>query len=166
MFKKIISLVLFLIFIVCFIVAIFIYRNIKKIDFQELSETISLKIYFNNNLLDPESACNRVFPAERQVSKNTEIMRAAIEELIKGPTEKEKSEGYFTSINSGVSINNILIKDGIAYVDFDEQLEFQVGGSCRVAAIRAQIEKTMAQFQGVQKTVISINGRTEDILQP
>lgn len=165
MFQKLISAVLFLIFIAFFSVAVFIYRNIQK-DSQELSGTISLKIYFNNSLLDPQGACNRVFPVERQIPKTTETTRAALEELLKGPSEKEKSEGYFTNINSGASINDILIKNGIAYVDFDQQLEFQVGGSCRVSAIRAQIENTTEQFQFIEKTVISINGRTEDILQP
>ena len=54
----------------------------------------------------------------------------------------------------------------MAYVDFDEQLEFQVGGSCRVSAIRAQIIQTIKQFSTVKDVIISINGRTEDILQP
>ncbi|PIP22172.1 MAG: hypothetical protein COX38_02115, partial [Candidatus Nealsonbacteria bacterium CG23_combo_of_CG06-09_8_20_14_all_39_25] len=48
----------------------------------------------------------------------------------------------------------------------DEQLEFQVGGSCKVSAIRAQITQTLKQFPTVDEVVISINGRTEDILQP
>ncbi len=51
-------------------------------------------------------------------------------------------------------------------VDFDETLEKAVGGSCRVAAIRSQITKTLLQFPSFKKVIISINGRTEDILQP
>jgi len=45
-------------------------------------------------------------------------------------------------------------------------LEFQVGGSCRVAAISAQIMETLKQFPTVKDVIISINSRTEDILQP
>jgi len=45
-------------------------------------------------------------------------------------------------------------------------LQYQVGGSCRVSAIRAQIIETLKQFSTVKNVVISINGRTEDILQP
>jgi spore germination protein GerM len=45
-------------------------------------------------------------------------------------------------------------------------LEFQVGGSCRVAAIRAQITDTLKQFPPVDEVIISIDDRTEDILQP
>jgi len=54
----------------------------------------------------------------------------------------------------------------VAKADFDEQLEFQVGGSCRVSAIRAEITQTLKQFSTVKEVVISIDGRTEDILQP
>ncbi len=163
--KRIILLILFLILTICLGAAVFIFKN-KYDDNQKLSETIILRIYFNNSFLDSRGDCGNVFPVERKVSKTVGTVRAALEALLRGPSEEEKNKGYFTSINRGVSINNISLKNGIAYVDFDEQLEFQVGGSCRVAAIRAQIEKTTGQFQTIQKTVISINGRTEDILQP
>lgn len=78
----------------------------------------------------------------------------------------KKNQGFFTSINPGVKIQNIVIENGIAKVDFDEQLEFQVGGSCRVSAIRAQIIQTLKQFPTIKEVLISINGRIEDILQP
>jgi len=45
-------------------------------------------------------------------------------------------------------------------------LEFQVGGSCRVSAIRAEIIQTLKQFSTIKEVIISINNRTEDILQP
>ena len=63
-------------------------------------------------------------------------------------------------------IQGLTIENGVAKVDFSEQLEFQVGGSCRVAAIRAQITDTLKQFPTVDSVVISIDGRTEDVLQP
>ena len=129
-------------------------------------KTLKVKVYFNNSKLDPEFSCNKVFPVEREVSKTQAAARAALEELLKGASEKEKIEGFFTSINPGVKIQSLVIENGTAKVDFDEQLEFQVGGSCRVAAIRAQITQTLKQFPTVNDVIISINGRTEDILQP
>lgn len=130
------------------------------------SETLTVKAFFNNNNLDPEFSCNKVSPVEREIPKTQAVARAAIGELLKGPTEKEKSEGFFTSINPGVKIQILTIENRIVKVDFDEQLEFQVGGSCRVAAIRAQITETLKQFSTVDSVIISIDGRTEDILQP
>jgi hypothetical protein len=127
---------------------------------------IKVNAYFNNDRLDPEYSCNKVFPVEREIIKTQAVARAALEELLNGPTAKEKFEGFGTSINPGVVIQSLTIDDGIAKVDFNEQLEFQVGGSCRVAAISAQIRETLKQFSTVKGVIISIDGRTEDILQP
>jgi len=116
--------------------------------------------------MDPEFSCNKVFPVEREVPKTQAVAGAALEELLKGSTDAEKEQGFFTSINPDVKIQKLSIENGIAKVEFDEQLEFQVGGSCRVAAIRAQITETLKQFPTVKSVIISIDGRTEDILQP
>lgn len=132
----------------------------------EKVETTAVKVYFNNDKMDPEFSCNKVFPVEREVIKTQAVARAALEELLKGATEKDKSEGFFTSINPGVKIEKLTIENGIAKVDFNDQIEFRVGGSCRVSAIRAQITQTLKQFPTVKEVIISVNGRTEDILQP
>ncbi|MBU4350775.1 GerMN domain-containing protein [Candidatus Parcubacteria bacterium] len=129
-------------------------------------ELTTVKVFFNNSNLDPEFSCNRVFPTERLVSKTQGIARIALESLFRGSTFKEQEQGFSTSINPGVKIQELTIENNIARVDFDSQLEFQVGGSCRVSAIRAQIEQTLKQFPTVNEVIISINGRTEDILQP
>ncbi len=134
--------------------------------FSLIEEAMRVKAYFNNDKLDPEFSCNKVFPVGKEVPKTKAVARAALDELLKGPTEAEKSKGYFTSINPGVKIQRLTIENSTAKIDFDEQLEFQVGGSCRVAAIRAQITETLKQFPTVDSVIISINGRTEDILQP
>jgi len=134
--------------------------------FGKSNKKTTVKVYFSNNNLDPELSCNKVFPVEREIPKTQAVARAALEELLKGPTEEEKTEGFFTNIGSGVKVQKLIIENNVAKVDFDEQLEFQVGGSCRVTAIRAQITETLKQFPNVKEVVISINGRTEDILQP
>ncbi len=128
-------------------------------------ETMMVSVFFNVIASMENYECNNVFAVNRFVPKTSAPARAALEELLKGPTETEKSQ-YFTSINSGVKIQSLTIENGVAKADFDEQLEYQVGGSCRVAAIRAQITQTLKQFSTVKNVVISINGRTEDILQP
>jgi len=130
------------------------------------AETMIVKAYFNNNQLDPAVTCHKVFSVEREVLKTKAAARVALEELLKGPTEEEKSKGFFTNINSGVKIQNLVIENGLAKVDFDATLEYQVGGSCRVMAIRAQITETLKQFPTVNEVIISIDGQSEDILQP
>ena len=130
-------------------------------------EMMIVKVFFGNSIFDPEVLdCQKNFAVERTIPKTVAVARAALEELLAGPTDEEKAEGYFTSINPGVKVQSLIVAGGIANVDFDEQLEFQVGGSCRVAAIASQIIETLKQFSTVGDVVISINGRTEDILQP
>ena len=132
----------------------------------KFGETMMVQAFFNNDELDPEFSCNKVFPVERRVFKTQAPARAALTELLNGITQAEEKLGFFTSINKGVSIEKLTIGNGTAFVEFDEQLEYQVGGSCRVSAIRAQITETLKQFSTVDNVVISINGRTEEILQP
>lgn len=128
--------------------------------------TIRVKAFFSNNNLDPEVTCVKVFSVERKVSSTLAVGMAALRELITGPTSEEKRMGYGTVINPGVVVQKLTIENGVARVDFNEELERQVGGSCRVSAIRAQIEETLKQFPTVKEVVISINGKSQDILQP
>jgi len=132
----------------------------------EQRKTITVKIFFGNIKEDPEVLnCEKVYSVERQVLKNKAMVQA-LGELLKGPTLEEQEKGYLTNINSGVNINSLIVENNIAKVDFDEQLGYQVGGSCRVMAIRSQITGTLVQFSEINDVIISINGRTEDILQP
>lgn len=121
---------------------------------------------FLGKMGENDTDCNRVFSVDRSMRATSSVARAALTALLAGPTDAEKASGYFSSIPAGVRIQRLSISDGIAYVDFDETLERAVGGSCRVASIRAQITQTLLQFPSIHRVVISIDGRTEDILQP
>lgn len=131
-------------------------------------DTMNVKVYFNNTKSDPNMLdCSKVYPVTRIIPKTEAVGRAALAELIKGPTEQEKAAGYVSNlINSDTTIQNLTIKDGVAKVDFSAALERGVGGSCRVSAIRSQIIETLKQFPTVKDVIISVDGRTEDILQP
>lgn len=128
----------------------------------------SVLVFYANEKLDPGlQDCKRVFPVARAIPSTEAVGRAALEELLKGPSADERERGYFTSIRSrDVKVNSLSIRDGVAYADFSPELEKGAGGSCMVAAIRAEITETLKQFPTVKSAVISIEGRTEDILQP
>jgi len=131
-------------------------------------ETTVVKVYFNNPDIDPnwDTECNNVFAVERKIPLTRSVALAAMTELLKGPTDAEKNSGYVTNINTGVKVQKLTIENGVAKIDFDERLEYQVGGSCKTSAIIAQIKQTLKQFSTVKSVVISINGETEAILQP
>lgn len=141
-------------------------KVIIPVVFKEV-EFLHIKAYFSNSKKDPGAVdCSNVYEVVRRVPKTEAAARAALEELLAGPDTLETQDGYFTSINAGVKIQRLVIEDGVAKADFDKTLEQNVGGSCRVAAIRAQIIRTLKQFSTVKDAIISIDGRTEDILQP
>ncbi len=135
------------------------------IDF-EPAPMMSVKAFFNNSNLDPAFLCDKVFPVSREVAWTDGVGRAAIEELLKGPNEQERSMDYFTNINPNVTINDLTIDNGTAHIDFSDELGKNIGGSCRVTAIRSQIVATLKQFPTVNDVIISINGKADDILQP
>ena len=128
------------------------------------AEKTTVKAYFSTQ--ESSEDCSKVFAVNRDVPKTTAVARVALEELLKGPTDFEKYAGISTSINNGVTVKSLTIENGVAKVDFDAKLEAGVAGSCKVIAIRAQIEQTLKQFSTVKSVVISINGKIDDILQP
>ena len=129
-------------------------------------EKMKVKVYFGSNQLNHAYSCSQVLQVEREVAKIEAVARVALEELLKGPTDIEKHAGFITSINPGVKIQSLEISGGVAKVDFSSELNQGVAGSCRVQAIRAQIEQTLKQFPTVKSVIISVNGQSETILQP
>lgn len=136
------------------------------VNFSTSTDKMKVKVFFMNNIQDPTVSCDKVFPVEREIIRTQAVARAALDELLNGVLVEEAQKGFSTSINPNVKILSLGIENGIARVDFNDQLEKGVGGSCRVLAIRSQIIETLKQFNTVNDVIISINGRTEDILQP
>ena len=124
-------------------------------------ETLVVNMFFGR-----EGYGEELLMTKREIPFTQETARAALSELINGPTTEEKNQGFFSLINTNTKIQNLNIRDSIAFVDFSEELEQEVAGSATVILIRSQIEKTLKQFESIDNVVISINGRTEDILQP
>jgi hypothetical protein len=127
---------------------------------------IEVEVYFGNSVQDPEGLdCELVFPVRRQVATRA-VARAAIEELLKGPTPEEERAGYFTSINPGSGVLGVDIQRGVAHVDFDAAFERDVAGACQVEAILAQVERTLFQFESVSAVRVTVEGRVSTALQP
>ena len=129
-------------------------------------EKIKVKAFFINTKLGPDGSCDKVFPVEREIIKTPAIARDALNELLAGTTAEEEEDGFIQTIVSDVEIQSLTIENGVARVDFNEQLENGSGGSCSSVAIVSQINATLKQFASINEVIISINGRTEDILQP
>jgi hypothetical protein len=129
---------------------------------QDDLETIDLKVYFVQVIDNQE----QLVEVERTVPYTVALARTALIELIKGPSNQEKEQGFSTMINEQTQLQRIEIIDKVVYVDFSQELQENVAGSAWVTMIREQIEKTLVQFDTIDQVVISINDQTEDILQP
>jgi hypothetical protein len=109
--------------------------------------------------------CSETVAITRRIPETPAIGRAALEELLAGPSDQERAGfGVTTTIPSGVTVRSFAIREGVAYADFDRTME--AGGSCRVTAIRATVTRTLLQFPTVRGVVISVEGNVEGALQP
>jgi hypothetical protein len=127
----------------------------------------NLQLFFGNNVQDPQSLnCEVAYPVTRTVAKTDSPAKVALMLLLEGPTEEEKQQGFFTSIKEGTTLQSVLLNETLLTADFNDVLQYEVGGSCLVGAIRAQITQTGLQFPTVEEVKISINGNSEEILQP
>lgn len=159
----------------------FVFKRALELDKQQVAPTPKvedyaiIQVFFSSKTDDPDTLyCDKTYPVERAVSRLTDNERSglaeyaylALSELLKGPVGYEKDNGYFTSINEGAKVREIILENNIATVDFNEELSRGVAGSCRVQAVRSQIEQTLKQFPEIKEVVISINGNSEEILQP
>jgi len=115
--------------------------------------TRTILVYFNKS--EPTDIVQ--VAVERTIVKTVAVATAAMQELLKGPTEAEKAAGLTTAINAGTVLNYVRIDNGVATVDFNSQFDFQMGGSARVRAIYQQIFKTLTQFSTIQDIKLTID---------
>ena len=129
----------------------------------EWEKTVS--VYFSNNKMGSSGDCSKVFPVSRTILNAETFGPGALEALLGGVSDTEKAAGYSTSLNDKILLQKFEIKDKVAYVDFDSRFNMGAADSCKVAAIKAQIEKTLDNLQGINSVVVSVNGQIQDILQ-
>jgi spore germination protein GerM len=128
---------------------------------RDQSSTRSISIFLSVKGQD----CAVVAAVNRTAPQTPAIARAALEALLRGPTSNEVGAGLSTQIPVGTTLRGVTITNGVASADFSSRLR-DVAGSCRVRAIRAQIESTLKQFPGVRGVVILVEGDGRGVLQP
>jgi spore germination protein GerM len=125
-----------------------------------------VSVYFGNKNMGSNEDCSKVFPVSRTIINAETLGPGALEALLGGVSEQEKTSGYFTGLNNGILLQKFEIKDKIAYIDFNSRFNDKVAGSCKVMSIKSQIENTLNNLPDIDSVVISVNGQTEGILEP
>ena len=128
-------------------------------------ETVKIIAYYNKL---SSNECENVIPLEREVEKkyDSDIINT-VRGLLTPLTNDEMGQGWISSIPDQTYLKSVTIKDGVAQATFSDSLN-RVAGSCRVLAIRSQVEKTLLQFSYIKSVTICIenNCRQDEILQP
>lgn len=127
--------------------------------------------YGNRELVREGDSCVQMFARGRDVLDSDVPairLRETLLALLAGPTGAETTDDYFTSIPDGTRLNSLHVNDYAAEVRLDFSSEIDAGGSCRVLAIRTQIEETVKAVMGDEfSVVISVDGGDPDeALQP
>lgn len=134
----------------------------------EQGELITVQAYFSSTSFDSNvEHCDVVYPVPRTVVETPALPKAALEEVMRGVTATEMEQGYFSSLPPEGELESLIISQGVATVTFSEDFKNGLAGSCRVAAVRAQIEQTLKQFNDITTVHIRITGvPDEEVLQP
>ncbi|MEK7063031.1 MAG: GerMN domain-containing protein [Patescibacteria group bacterium] len=121
-------------------------------------------VYFIDRQIAETTSCEATVVVKRKVPNAETLGPGVLDALIKGLSSKE-SRSLYTSIDPAILLQKFEIKNKVAFVDFSS-LGQNIGGSCKVIAIRSQIEKTLTDLPDINSVVISVNGETEGILEP
>lgn len=112
-------------------------------------EEVRVKLYFAG-----EEGTNLIAAyREKHYSTNTPLERFVVEELIAGPTV----EGLYPSVNPATKIISIMTKDGICYVNLDENF-LSVQGNVSTDVSIYSIVNSLVELNSVNKVQILING--------
>ena len=125
-------------------------------------KTVTVKVFYNNSNLNPNSIdCSQVYPLERIVPESANISEVTLQELVKGPTNEEKSQGYISWFSDKTRdiIKNVKTENGIAYVNLSDIRELipNASASCGSTEFIAEIENSLKQFPNIKKVIFAID---------
>lgn len=112
-------------------------------------------LYFSN------SDATGVTPEKRAIAVNgdeslEELIKVVLEELIKGPSNKD----LYKTIPPEVSIKSVTIENKIAYVDFSEEMHTKHwGGATGEALTIASIANTLTEFEDIELVKMTVVGQ-------
>lgn len=114
--------------------------------------------------IDADGSINRKM-VKRSVAKNDSPLTTALKELLAGPdTTKSAERNCMSVIPKGTKLLSIKIEDGVAYLNFNEQIEFNDMGSEGGKYSLEQIVFTATAFSTVNEVQFLIEGEKKIFL--
>ncbi len=119
-------------------------------------EGVRLKLYFANETGD--GLVEVIKPVE--YNSNISMEKLVVEYLVKGPD----SEDVYPVINPGTKILRVTVKDGICYVNLDENFLTQIYNVTADVAVYS-IVNSLVELSNVNKVQIAVNGKTDIVFR-
>ncbi len=138
----------------------------KKTETEPLKETktitaVNQKLYFV--YIGEDGTLSRKM-ITRSVEKNDSPLVTNINLLLKGPLSSESSKGYRSLIPSGTRLLSASVRDGVAYLNFNEDFEFNTVGMDGYQAQLMQVVYTATEFSTVTSVQFLIEGQKKEYL--
>ncbi|HEX6724919.1 MAG TPA: Gmad2 immunoglobulin-like domain-containing protein [Gaiella sp.] len=105
----------------------------------------------------------KVSPVRRTIDSTPAVARAALTELLDGPTADEHAEGLSSAIPDGTTLRDISLADGVATVDLDGTFD-DGGGSASMLGRVAQVVATLTRFPTIERVAFRIDGKPVDAI--
>ena len=118
-------------------------------------ETTSVAVYFLRD--------GKVSPVRRTIAATPAVARAALTELIAGPSDEESASGLSSAVPAGTTLRDLAVADGVATVDFDGTFD-DGGGSASMLGRVAQVVATLTRFPTVERVAFRIDGQAVDAI--
>ena len=130
----------------------------------EAHQTTPAQVTLNVFLVKGET----VSQVTRTTQTSTDLVQQALADMLAGPTEAEKTQGFSTAIPAGTRLLSYQLTNGKATADFSKEMLSFGGGSSRVQAILGQVSNTITANDPAVKTVsVTVEGKPADeVLQP
>jgi len=149
--NKIKKILIYLVLLAAFTASLSFYACTPKVD---------VSIYFanysdNQEYLEPEI---------RKVSRDSDFYKSIIEELIKGPSDKE----LYPTIPSDTKVNSVTVKEGLAIVDFSKEIitnveEIPHSSTTETLAIYSIVD-TLTNLDEITKVKITVEGKDSGLI--
>ncbi len=121
------------------------------------TKTTEVSVFFRNTQMTSRD-CSAVYPVTRTMAQTSAVGRASIYEMLKGPTAEETRLGFLSQIPAGVTLNSLVISNGVAKADFSALLR-PTRYPCVDGAMVRQIAQTLEQFDTVDSAEITADGK-------
>lgn len=135
-------------------------ENVGGINSLNKNEPASYYVYFNNSKIS-KNDCTSVYGVPRKI-ENYSKEAGVLLELFKGPTEEEKKTGLTSLFSEATTfaLNSLSISGGVAAVNMADisAIIRDANSDCVKKSLISSIEKTLRQFDNINKVVFAING--------